>query len=49
MIARQATSSINLPQTATPAERNILIGLALLVLAATTAGLMMLRRYVFGR
>ena len=49
MIARQATSSVNLPQTATPAERNILIGLALLVLAVITTGLMMLRRRAFGR
>ncbi|AVA22270.1 MULTISPECIES: marine proteobacterial sortase target protein [unclassified Rhizobium] len=48
MIARQATSSVNLPQTATPAERNILIGLTLLVFAAIAAGLMLLRRRVFG-
>ncbi|MFS8052153.1 MULTISPECIES: marine proteobacterial sortase target protein [Rhizobium] len=49
MIARQATSSVNLPQTATPAERNIMIGLALLLLAAIITVLMMLRRRVFGR
>ncbi|MFT4182037.1 MAG: marine proteobacterial sortase target protein, partial [Rhizobium sp.] len=44
MIARQATSSVNLPQTATPAERNIIIGLLLIALAAISAGLMLLRR-----
>ncbi|MBB3607276.1 marine proteobacterial sortase target protein [Rhizobium sp. BK602] len=49
MIARQATSNVNLPQTATPAERNIMIGLLLIALASISAGLMQLRRRFFGR